>query len=131
MRRGKAIDRPMTERLNEHKIIAKLKNKSDRDSTFYRSYPVCNIGTRVKYEWIDVCMALCCYPKLNGCYESLLTSNTFCFDKANSTISRSSNLLHTKYECISYLFECCYDLMMSAASNVSESPGFEKFNGQH
>ena len=34
-----------------------------------------------------------------------------------------------KYDCVAYLFELCYDLMLSSSSNASQNPGFEKFIG--
>ena len=46
IRSGKVTGRPIQDRLNEHKIGAKLKCKSDRDNKFYRSYPLNTLGLR-------------------------------------------------------------------------------------
>ena len=75
-------------------------------------------------------MGLGCYPSNNKEHTNLLTS-LFCYDAASKTISTSNNPTETMYECVAYLFECCYDLLLSTASNVSVNPGFEKFTGQY
>ena len=115
------------ERLKEHQTCAKLKQKSDRDNKFYRSYPLNNTGCRGKYEWLDVYIGLGCHLSANNHYSSLLTSNFFNWKEVNFTLKHSKDPVKVKYNCVAYLFELCYDLMLSAASNVSESPGFETF----
>ena len=45
-----------------------------------------------------------------------------------NTIKYGSNLIGTK-SCLAYLFEYCYDLILSVASNVSQNSGFQSFTG--
>ena len=49
----------------------------------------------------------------------------------NSTSLRNENVTTAKKNLISYLFECCYDVMLSNEHNVSESPGFESIVKQY
>ena len=105
---------------------------AENDSFFYRSYPLGTIGYRGKYEWLDAYIGLGCYPSSdNAFHTSFLNSDKFCRNAVSNTIKNSSNPTSTKYDCIAYLFELCYDLMLSAASNISQNPGFEAFTGQH
>ena len=42
-----------------------------------------------------------------------------------------SDLTHKKQTIVAYLFEVCYDLLLSAESNVSNSPGYESIINQN
>ena len=121
------MGKPIHERLKEHQTGAKLKQKSDRNNKFHRSCPLSNAGCRGKYEWLDVYIGLGCHPSANNYYSSLLTSNFFNWKEVKFTLKHSKDPANVKHNCVAYLFELCYDLMFSAASNVSESPGFETF----
>ena len=57
--------------------------------------------------------------------------NKFCWKVVLNTIKYSSNPTGTKYNCLACLYECCDDLILLAASNVSQNPGFESFAGQY
>jgi len=130
IRSGKCTGRPIQKRLEEHAMHA----KSKKDTFFYRSYPLADTaGYRGKYEWLDVYLGLGCNPSTDKerFLHSFTHSNKFCWKAASNAIKYSSNPTRTKYNCLAYLFECCYDLMLSAASNVSQNPGFESFTGQH
>ena len=88
------------------------------------------LGLRGKYEWLDVYIGLGCYPSANDNHITALTSSFFDFTAASHTIQNSNDQMDTKYNCVAYLFELCYDLLLSAVSNVSVNPGFEKFTLQ-
>ena len=59
--------------------------------------------------------------------------NMYNNDETEPQLARAElpEMTKTKYDCLAYLFELCYDLMLSAASNVLQNPGFEAFTGQH
>ena len=120
----------MQKRLEEHETHA----ESKRDTFFYRSCPLGDsAGYRGKHEWLDVYLGLGCNPSANKkeFHDSCTHCNKFCWQAATNTIKYSDNPTETKYDLLAYLFECCYDLMFSVASNVSQNPGFEKFAGQY
>ena len=117
-------------KLYRTKKACKLKCKSDRGNTFYRSCPLNALGLRGKYEWLDVYIGLGCYPSANDNHITALTSSFFDFTAASHTIQNSNDQMDTKHNCVAYLFELCYDLLLSAVSNVSVNPGFEKFTLQ-
>ena len=129
LRSGKCTGRPIQKRIEEHAKHA----ESKRDSFFYRSYPSGdNTGYRGKYEWLDAYLGLGCTPSAHeGFHQSFTNSNKFSWKSATQAVKNSSDPTKTKCDCLVYLFECCYDLMLSAASNVSQNPGFESFTGQH
>ena len=54
-----------------------------------------------------------------GFLYSFMYSNKFCSKVASNIIKYSSNPARIKYDYLAYLFECCYNLISSAASNVS------------
>ena len=82
--------------------------------------------------YLDVYIGLGCAPSTNKNHVALLTSTLFCHAAASATIKNNSdNEIDVLHDSVAYLFECCYDLMLSAASNVSVNPGFERFAGQH
>lgn len=58
VRNGKCTGRLINKRLEEHESHA----KNQQDSDFYRSYPLGEIGHKGKYEWLDACIGLGCYP---------------------------------------------------------------------
>jgi len=87
----------------------------------------CDIGERGKHEWLDVYIAFGADPDHMHVYDEFLKSDFFTFNAANRKFKSTSDEYRFKYECITYLFETCYDLMLSSKSNVSESPGFEKY----
>ena len=62
---------------------------------------------------------------------SFVNSKKHCWKEASNVIKNSSDRTKTKYDCLAYLFELCYELLLSAASNVSQNPRFEAFPGQH
>ena len=47
-------------------------------------------------------------------------------NKLNSANLRNDTIINAKITLISYLVECCYDIILSKQHNVSESPGYEK-----
>ena len=59
----------------------------------------------------------------------------FTYDAAKSCISaanlRNETELNAKVTLVSYLVECCFDVLLSKQHNVSESPGYEKVLKQY
>jgi hypothetical protein len=43
---------------------------------------------------------------------------------------KGGELYNGQLHLVGYLFECCYDLLISPNRNVSQNPGFESFVGQ-
>ena len=85
-----------------------------------------------KYQWLDVNLWLGCHPSTeNTNHASFVNSNKCCWKEASNLIKHSSDPTKTKYDCLTYLFELYYDLMLSVASNASQNPWFEAFTGQH
>ena len=89
------------------------------------------LGKRGKHEWLDVYVGLGCYLSENGNHFSLLTSDLFCWDAANKPFKSRKHGMKCKHNCAAYLLELRYDLMLSSASSVSQSLGFEILAGQH
>ena len=44
----------------------------------------------------------------------------------NSTNLQNDTIINSKITLISYLVECCYDIILLKQRNVLESPGYEK-----
>ena len=108
-----------------------LTQRSENNSKFYMSHLSNTIVKQGKHEQLSVYVALDCFPLENKQYTDLLTSNLFCWDIVGKVMSKRSDLIKVKYDCVAYLFELCYNLMLSAASNISHNPEFEMFTGQH
>ena len=92
----------------------------------------CTSQKKRKFEHLDAYLGLGCFPSEQNNCASLITSDLFCHAAAKQTIQNNSKgEMDVVRDCVAYLFECCYDLMLSTASNVSVNPGFERFTGQH
>ena len=55
----------------------------------------------------------------------------FGWKAASNSLKYIKDTKKLRNDCTAYLFELCYDLMLSETSNVSQSPGFESLTGQH
>jgi len=130
VRTGKVTGRSIGKRVQEHEKAAQLLHKHNRDSNFCVSYPLNTKGKRGKFEWLDVYIGLGCFPTTNNNHTSLLTSNLFCYKAVPDAMKQNNNKHEVMHNCIAYLFESCYDLLLSTSSNVSVNPGFESFTGQ-
>ena len=67
--------------------------------------------------------------------QNVINSNYFNYSAAKTYLDscqqRNENLDATKQTIISYLFECCYDILLSCECNVSQSPGYECITRQY
>ena len=124
---GKCSGRPIQERLTERAKHA----KSIRDTNFYRSYLLDEIGYRDKYNWLDACICYGCHPLANTHHSTSLNNNMFGWKATSNNLKHIKDTKKLRNDCAAYLFELCYDLMLSKTSNVSQSPGFESLTEQH
>ena len=125
IRSGKCAGRLIQEHLKEHMRHAKF----ICNSNFYRSYPLGTFGYKGKYEWLNVCIGLECFPLVNNLHFSFYNNDKISWNAATNTIKNSKNSLEVKHNYTTYLFELCYDLMLSNAANVLRNPGFELHTG--
>ena len=122
-------------RLDDHRKCSELRNYEDRQSNFYVSYPTGHLGLQGKYEHLQPCCGFGHHPKPRYKIEYIMKSELFNWDQDESYLEK----IRGKNECVtsakfiltSYLFECCYDLLLSKKHNVSNSLGFESVTGQH
>ena len=123
----KCTVRLMKKRILEHARSA----DSNQESFFYRSQPLEKTGLRDKHEWSHMCLGLGCYPHGdNPNHVFFVNSNRCCWKATSRVIKISSDPTKTEYDCFAYLFELSYDLLLSVASNVFQTPGFEAFTGK-
>ena len=64
-----------------------------------------------------------------------MKSEHFNWDQGDNYLERTKGknecVISAKFTLMSYLFECCYDLLFSKKHNASNSPGFKSVTGQH
>ena len=88
-------------------------------------------GNRSDHEWLYVCSGLGHYPSEDNPRHELFVNKNKCCWKVSSSFTNNSSDKKTKCDCLAYLFELCYELLLSEASNASQNPGFEWFTGQN
>ena len=88
------------------------------------------IGLKGKHEWLKLYCAFGLDAKSNAAVNVIKDNNYFNYESATSYLDsihlRNESMTSTKITLISYLFECCYDILLSKQHNISESPGYEK-----
>ena len=146
IRSGKVVGSSTTNRCigmrnKEHQKSAELREHKDMESLFYMSYPSETVARtsdglrrgffknlrlfvalgflRTNATAVDVLVAtsavegILCWP------ASTITQIT------NTNFRGVENLKDKQLHMVGYLFELCYELMLSPNDNVSQSPGFE------
>jgi len=106
-----------------------------RSSLFYSSCPMNDIGLRGKCDWLQPHCAFGCDLNKQNMATKIMCSNHFNWSSAQACLqrmkTRGENLTHKKRTIVAHLFEVCYDLLLSAESNVSNSPGYESIINQN
>ena len=116
-------------RLKNNKKVSCLTTKEYRDSLFCLSYPSEKMGLKGKYEWLQ----LHCASGFNSndhVAANTINDDAFYCETAKLHIDsahlRNESMAISKIILISYLIECCCDMILSKQHKVSESPGCEK-----
>ena len=128
-------------RHKEHRVSAMLMTSNDIESLFYTSYPsnaaanTSDILRRGYFEDLRLFVALG-FLRTNAADVDMLVATSAAdgilfwpavsitrIDKTN--FRGVANLKEKQLHMVGYLFELCYDLMLSPNDNVSQSPGFE------
>ena len=73
-------------------------------------------------------------PNKQNVVEEIISTFFFNWNAAQpyfeSLNSKNKSVQSAKHILLSYLIECCYDLLLSKQHNASDSPGFESIHGQ-
>ena len=134
VRSGKVCPRPFHSRIAEHKSGAASANLAMNASRFYRSYPTkaaaAGLGGIRKgfFEDLKFQVALGFDPA-----RSTVVNNFFVWKpdiipnvtKVNFSNTGCTTLPKKKLQCVAYLLELVYGLMLSPTADVSTNPGFE------
>ena len=129
------LDRGFRSRLDDRRKCSELRNYEDRQSNFYVSYPTGRLGLQGKHEHLQPNCGFGCHPKSRYKIEDIMKSEHFNWDQGESYLERirgkNECVTSAKFTLTSYLFECCYDLLLSKKCDASNSPGLESVTGQH
>ena len=110
-----------------------------RNSRFYRCYPSksasSTIGKRKgSFEDLVFYSAMACDDKNTGQICAVeeedclfFWSKDFVEFLAKKAQTRETTLERVQLSAVAYLWEICYDVMLSHSENISDSPGFEGF----
>ena len=101
----------MKDNTNKIYLIDILKNALvNNDSKFYTPYPSSKIGERGKHEWLDVCVALGCFPAKNNQHSTLLTSELFYWNAVDKVMKKRNDLMKVKRAIVCLFFVCLANL---------------------
>ena len=107
-----------------------------KENNFYTSYPTGRIGLKGTYECLQPYIAFGYNQHKQNAVDEIIRSSTY-FDWNKATIhfqrlqAKNEIAQSAKHILVPYLFECCYDLLLSKNHNVSNNPGYESITGQY
>ena len=146
IRSGKVVGSSLSNRCigirhKEHQASSKLKDHKDMESLFYIRYPskttarASDILRRGSFENLRLFIALGFLRTKAAAVDVLVATSPeegiLCWPESaitqisNTNFRGVANLQEKQLHMVGYLFELCYDLMLSPNDNVSQSPGFE------